>query len=103
MRRYTSLILLAMVGATVALVWIQREGDAAPPAVSASVERPVATAGASGPSAGPGAAAAGPAAAGPAAAPRPPALGRALRTVALGCELLAPGVIASGCARIRCR
>jgi hypothetical protein len=102
MRRYTSLLLLGMVIATAALVWVQREGDAAPPAGSAearagSAGTGSAAAGTGAGSAGAGAssasASAGSASAG-SAATRPPPLRRALRTVALGWELLAPGVVA---------
>jgi hypothetical protein len=91
MRRYTPWLLLAMIGALVALMWVQREGDAVPPAAAAGD-----------PAAGkPGVPAEQPAAektaakaAAPPAAPGKPALGRPLRAVALGWELLAPGVVA---------
>jgi len=84
MQRYTGLLLLGMVGALVALMWIQREGDAAAPAAPAPAT-PVAT-----PAAAPKPAAPAPAP----AAPARPQLGRPLRTVALGWELLAPSVVA---------
>jgi hypothetical protein len=87
MRRATPLLLLGMIGALVALMWVQREGDAASPAGPAAqaAERSVP---------GPGSGSAGPAS--PAAAPaKPPPLKRAMRTVALGWEYLAPGVVAS--------
>jgi hypothetical protein len=82
MRRYTTLLLLGMVGALVALMWIQREGDAAAPAAPGEPGAPVAT---------PVVAAEKPAAT---AAPAKAQLKRPLRTVALGWELLAPGVVA---------
>jgi hypothetical protein len=84
MRRATPLLLLAMIGALVALMWVQREGDAASPAGPA--EQAAAP--------GPGSGSAAPAS--PAGAPaKPPPLKRAMRTVALGWEYLAPGVVAS--------
>jgi hypothetical protein len=99
MRRATPLLLLGMIGALVALMWIQREGDAAPPAAPAgpASEAPGAPAA---PAEEPAAAPTGKPAAGGATAekaPAPPArpvLGRPLRTIALGWELLAPGVVA---------
>lgn len=91
MRRLTSLLLLAMLIALGALLWIQRAGDAATPAGPPAV----ATAQPSAPPAAPvtatGAAAQKPA---PPPAPAQPQLGRPLRAVALGWELLAPGVVA---------
>ena len=118
MRRFTSLVLLAMVGATVALIWIQREGDASVVVASGAGSAAASGAGSgsgagsasgAGAAAASGAGAAAASGAGAAAAsgvgsgagsaaasgaPRP-ALRRALRTVALGWELLAPGVVAS--------
>ncbi len=96
MRRATPLLLLGMIGALVALMWIQREGDAAPPAAPA--DQAAGPAGEKAPGT-PGAPAGKPAAGGTTAeqGPAPPAkpvLGRPLRTIALGWELLAPGVVA---------
>jgi hypothetical protein len=84
MRRVTPLLLLGMIGALVALMWIQREGDAATPAAPADkpADKPaVSTEKLAGPAEKP--------------APAKPALKRPMRTIALGWELLAPGVVAS--------
>lgn len=94
MRRFTTMILVAMLAAFGALLWIHHDGDAAVPAPSSTAgggeavtaEKPA-----------PGAPAA--PAATPATTPPPtppPALTRTLRTVALGWEFLTPGVIANG-------
>jgi hypothetical protein len=109
MRRVTPWLLLAMMLALVALMWIQREGDAAPVAPPAEQAAQNA-AGKAGDKAGDKAAeqpagkadaktakADGKTAEKPAEKPAEPAkprLARPLRTVALGWELLAPGVVA---------
>jgi hypothetical protein len=87
MRRYTGLLLLGMIGALGALMWIQREGDAAPTAPAPSAEKPAVTAEKLAVTAEKPATA-------PPAQPAKPQLRRPMRTVALGWELLAPGVVA---------
>jgi hypothetical protein len=116
MRRATPWLLLAMIGALVALLWIQHEGDAAPgPAPAAQAAEQAtdkatdkATGKAAGKAAGkpadkPAQAADKPAtkpAEKPAAQtaekaePAKPRLARPMRTIALGWELLAPGIVA---------
>ncbi len=73
MRNITSIVLVLMMGAFGALLWIQRDGDAAAPVVVATPAKAVEKAAPD--------------------APKP--LARTLRTTALGWELVAPGVISS--------
>jgi len=79
MRRIVSMLLVVLTGAFVAVVWLQHESTPAP----AATTKPLAATPTSTPTA-------------PAPAkPTPPPLHRTLRTVALGWEWLAPGVVAS--------
>jgi hypothetical protein len=108
MRRYTSLLLVGMIAALVALMYVQREGDAAAPAPTGGGSGGGGSAiagGGPGPGSGSGRGSAAPAAKAAAGAekgattaeappPPKPQLARPLRAVALGWELLAPGVVA---------
>ena len=96
MRHAVTVVLLAMLGALATLLYVQRaDGEAGAPVAQTASSAPAGSAGAA--SDKPGATPVASIAAGPAkpVPPRPPPLARAIRTVALGWELLAPGVLAS--------